>query len=65
MAEIWKPQPIEVYQSWLDAIKDEALDKLTAWEITFIESIESQLTYKNLSEKQAEILERIYASKTK
>lgn len=64
MAEIWKPQTVEVYKSWVDALKNEASDELTNWEIDFIDSIENQLTFRNLSEKQAEILERIYANKT-
>lgn len=38
---------------------------LTAWEEGFIESIRDQLTAgRELSEKQAEILERIYAKRT-
>ena len=66
MAEKWHPQPIEVYQSWISAIIDEASDELTPWESKFIESIDEQLAqHRNLSEKQAEILERIYANKTK
>lgn len=66
MAEVWKPQPTEVYQSWLQAIRDEASDKLTSWEIDFIDSIEGRLAFGgSLSEKQATVLERIYAEKTK
>lgn len=66
MAELWKPQPIDVYQSWLDAIYTEASDKLTSWETDFIESIGGRLAFgSNLSERQAEILERIYTEKTK
>lgn len=64
MSEIWKPQPKEVYQSWIDALKYEASDKLSSWEIDFIESLESQLRFRNLSEKQAFLLDRIYADKT-
>lgn len=65
MAPIWKPKSKEVLQSWIDAIKDEASDSLTDWETDFIDSIENQLEARShLSEKQEEILERIYAQKT-
>ena len=65
MSEIWKPLNKEVYESWVEAIIDEASDELNDWENSFVESIQKQLVYKNLSEKQAEILERIYSEKTK
>ena len=66
MADIWRPQPIEVYQSWVDAIYDEASDNLTTWETNFVESIGGRLAFgNNLTERQAEILERIYTEKTK
>lgn len=66
MAAIWTPQSIEVYKSWVDAIMDEASDKLNSWETEFIESIGTQLlAQRNLSIKQANILERIYTEKTK
>lgn len=64
MAEIWKPQPKETYESWCDALYNEASEKLSDWEIDFITSIKNQLQYRDLSEKQANILERIYAEKT-
>jgi hypothetical protein len=66
MAEMWKPQTIEVYESWADAVINEASDNLNEWEFGFITSIRIQLTNnKNLSEKQARILEKIYTEKTK
>lgn len=66
MANIWKPQPKEVYQSWVNVIRDESSDKLTSWETDFMDSIEGRLAFgNNLTEKQAEILERIYTEKTK
>lgn len=66
MAEIWKPQDKEVYHSWVNAILDEAQDELSDWENTFVDSIADQLIAgRNLSEKQANILERIYSEKTK
>lgn len=66
MAEIWKPQSIEVYQGWIDTIKEEALDKLNQWEFDFIISLDLQIcgNYRLPSQKQAEILERIYTEKT-
>lgn len=65
MAKIWEPQSIEVYQAWVDAISSEASDRITSWEIDFIDSIDSQLKGKrNLTERQAEILERIYTENT-
>lgn len=65
MAEIWKPQSIEVYESWADAIMDEAQHELNQWEFDFVVSIKMQLTNsRQLSQKQAEILERIYTEKT-
>lgn len=63
MADIFRPQPISVYQSWIEAIKDVS-EKLTTWETEFVDSIENQLASRNLTERQAEILERIYANKT-
>lgn len=65
MAEIWKPQEIEVYRSWVNAIIDEAQDSLNDWESSFVDSIGNQLMQCiQLSEKQADILERIYTEKT-
>jgi hypothetical protein len=66
MAAIWHPQPIEVYKSWVDTILDEASDNLTNWEEIFLDDLNIRLGHgNNLTEKQAEILERIYAEKTK
>jgi hypothetical protein len=65
MPEIWKPQSIEVYRHWVDTIIREAQDKLTVWETEFVDNMDTTLTMRiNLSEKQAAILERIYAEKT-
>lgn len=66
MAKLWQPQDIEVYKSWVEAILDEASNKLSNWEVDFINSIASQLdNNRNLSEKQADIVERIYSERTK
>lgn len=65
MAEIWKPQTLEVYKSWVSAIEDVS-EELNDWELNFIESISDKLDRRsNLTERQAEVLERIYAEKTK
>lgn len=66
MAEIWKPLTIETYQSWIDALINESTDDLNDWEIKFIHSLEFKLNAGwQLTQAQAEILERIYAEKTK
>lgn len=65
MAEIWKPKSLDVLKHWVEVIKDEAQDKLTSWETDFVDSVENQLySGRQLSQKQEEILERIYAEKT-
>jgi hypothetical protein len=65
MAQMWRPQPIEVLKSWVDAIHDEAADSLNEWEMEFIESVSSILASgRQLSQRQEQVLERIYAEKT-
>lgn len=65
MPPIWQPKDPEILRSWVDAIMEEASDKLSSWEIDFVESIDRQLRGgRVLSQKQEEILERIYAEKT-
>lgn len=55
----------EDFRRWVDAIKDEASDKLNDWELNFIDSIDRQLgAGRDLSERQIEKLETIYAEKT-
>ena len=57
-------QPPEVIQSWIDHINDHGIN-LTKWEEDFMESITDQFAVRNsLSDKQEEILERIYVNKT-
>jgi hypothetical protein len=66
MAEVWKPQSIEIYVSWVEAIESEASDKLNDWEQMFIGSIQTRLLNGvNLSQPQAEKLEQIYTKHTK
>lgn len=57
---------IENHKYWLETILSEASDSLNEWETDFIESIRLKLLYdRELSDRQAQILERIYAEKTK
>jgi hypothetical protein len=54
----------EKHGDWIADIKLHGLN-LTKWEEDFVESIDEQLADgRSLSERQAEILERIYAEKT-
>jgi len=55
----------KLYHSWIDACINEHKKRLSKWEEEFLESISDQLDRSGtLSERQAEILERIYAEKT-
>ncbi len=65
MSKIWQSQPIEVYRSWVDAITSEASDQLNDWETNFVNDMDERLSQlRNLTESQAEHLERIYAKYT-
>lgn len=62
MPEVWKPMDNSVYLEWIAMIKDELSDELNSWETNFIDSVEAWLTNgSNISRKQEEILEKIYA----
>jgi len=63
MPLIWKHQPREVYQGWIDVIMTEASDELNDWESSFLDSIQKHLYYGDLTESQAEKLESIYVEK--
>lgn len=66
MPKIWKPQPVEVYINWIETILDEASDELNEWESNFVNDISIKvLNGGTLTQRQEEILERIYAEKTK
>lgn len=53
-----------LHLQWLDKIAEDGT-RLTTWETDFVESLAEQLgAGRYLSEKQAEILERIYSEKT-
>jgi hypothetical protein len=65
MAQMWRSQGREIYQSWIAAIRDEAEEKLSDWERGFVDSLDEQLDGgRDLSERQAQSLERIYSEKT-
>lgn len=65
MAEIWKPQPIEVYKEWVNMITFEASDKLNDWESQFVANVTMRLDNGvQLTQPQAEILERLYTQHT-
>ena len=52
-------------QYWIDTILNEAEERLTDWERNFLESIQSQLNLRgSLSNRQIDVLERIYSEKT-
>ena len=59
-----KYQP-EVIKDWIDIILSRGVN-LTKWELSFVESVSEQFDRRgSISERQEEILERIYAEKTK
>lgn len=54
----------DVQQEWVEKIWDKGRG-MSAWERDFVESVEEQLSDgRRLSERQVEILERIYAERT-
>ena len=58
-----KRQPREVLEQWISAV-NEGGRRLTPWELQFMESITAQFDEGGgLSEKQEEILEKIYVEK--
>lgn len=66
MAKVWEAQDISTYLNWVEAIYGEASDALNNWEVDFLDSVETKLRQKRqITQSQAEILERIYAEKTK
>jgi hypothetical protein len=66
MSKVWTPKDAETLQTWIDTIQNEASDELTSWEVGFIESVQQSLNrYGKLSQRQEDMLERIYAEKTK
>lgn len=56
--------PKEVIEHWIQTINEEGRD-LTKWEDDFMESVTEQFEERGtVSDKQEEIIERIYADKT-
>lgn len=56
--------PPDIIQRWLDELEANP-EKLTPWEVDFVESVIIQFKFKkDLTEKQENVLERIYAEKT-
>lgn len=54
----------KVIEHWITTINDDGRN-LTKWELDFMESITEQFAQRNsISDKQEEILERIYVNKT-
>jgi len=54
-----------VLEEWVRCCLEEHVKPLTDWEEQFLQSIGERLSdYGRLSERQVEILERIYAEKT-
>ena len=57
-------QDADVIMEWIEAVQGHGRG-LTKWEEEFIDSIADQMEERgNLSDRQEEILERIYAEKT-
>ncbi len=55
----------KLHESWIEACLNESVKRLTKWEEEFLESISDQIARTgSLSERQIEILERIYTEKT-
>ena len=66
MSEMWHPYDQSVYESWLDAILDEASDELNDWESKFINDMRTQLAYNsNFTRNQSDMIEKIYTKYTK
>lgn len=60
-----KRQGTEIVKSWYYAILDEAEEKLTDWERTFLDSIKWKIdNHSILTDRQYDKLESIYAEKT-
>lgn len=57
-------QPKEVIQQWIDHVNNNGIN-LSKWELDFMESITEFFHERSwISDKQEEILERIYTDKT-
>jgi uncharacterized membrane-anchored protein len=64
MAQMWQSKSKDVLEYWITSSLEEG--DLTKWETNFLESIDDQLSRSGkLSERQQEILEKIYVEKVK
>lgn len=55
----------QVIEDWINRVNEEGVN-LTKWELSFMESVTEQFEkWRTISDKQEEILERIYAQRTK
>ena len=65
MAEVWRMKDIEVLKHWIFESLYHGVD-INDWERNFLVSVDKQLHANNkISQRQEEILERIYSEKTK
>ena len=65
MAKMWRATDLQVIKSWIDAILEESEEKLTDWERDFVTSVQARNNLGlDLTQRQEEILERIYSEKT-
>lgn len=65
MPDPWKPHPLGVYRDWCSYILNHGKD-VTPWEQFFTKDMAKQVALDKgfISQRQAEILERIYSEKT-
>ena len=55
---------VTVIEHWINTINEEGRN-LSKWELDFMESVSEQFSQRNwISDKQEEIVERIYSEKT-
>ena len=66
MSELWKPFSREIYQHWVNTIRNEAEGRLSKWERDFLTSIDYYLARhdRELTQLQADKLEAIYVRYT-
>ena len=57
-------QPLDVIKYWISTVNDEGRG-LTEWELDFMDSLTEQMEDSTfISERQEEVLERLYSEKT-
>lgn len=65
MPKIWKQQPWEVLEQWINDILTEASDDLNDWETKFIDDMMVKVANRwSLTQAQEEKLESIYVKRT-